>query len=292
MNSEVAELYLSVLDDLYQQESLTIDLEGNENQVMVDGYGNFHVAKIDMDGLGDFNRGEGYSQGTSKFSWEKITMEKERSQELRIDRLTNGENLDLPFSMLGGEFIRTKVIPETDAARIAKLYGYEGVNLVEETLSTAEETIKALRKALNAMDDAEVPKENRILYIKTSLYSAIDDLDTIKSKKVLERFSKIVPMPSRRMYTAIKMNDGKDTAGNSKFGYEKAEGAHAGNFLIVDKQAVIAKTAQFLKYFTPEEDQKADDHVFKYRNNNLYAYIYENKKSGVYGSYAPDQGGE
>ena len=44
---------------------------------------------------------------------------------------------------------------------------------------------------------------------------------------------------------------------------------------------------QFVKYFTPDQDQIADDNVFKYRNNNLYGHVYENKLAGVYCSYAP-----
>ena len=43
-----------------------------------------------------------------------------------------------------------------------------------------------------------------------------------------------------------------------------------------------------MKYFTPEQDQKADDHVMQYRNNSLWAYIFENKIKGVYGSYNSD----
>ena len=44
-----------------------------------------------------------------------------------------------------------------------------------------------------------------------------------------------------------------------------------------------AKTS--LKYFSPDQDQQGDSHVFKYRNNNLYAHCYENKLAGIYCSY-------
>ena len=110
----------------------------------------------------------------------------------------------------------------------------------------------------------------------------IDDLDTTKSKKVLERFSTIIEVPQTRMYTAVTLNDGTEN-----YGYKKAEGANDINFLAVEKSAVVTAMDQFIKYFTPDEDQIADDNVFKYRNNNLYGHVYENKLAGVYCSYAP-----
>ena len=107
-----------------------------------------------------------------------------------------------------------------------------------------------------------------------------------KSKKVLDKFSTIIEMPQARFYTAIDLATGKEENGDTKFGYSKAAGGKDVNFLVVEKSAVISKLVQFLKYFSPDADQIADDHVFKYRNNTLYAYIYENKLAGIYCSHA------
>lgn len=108
-------------------------------------------------------------------------------------------------------------------------------------------------------------------------------MNTYQSKAVLNKFSVIKPFPERRFYTDITLNDGKEN-----FGYVPSTGAHIGNFICFQKDAVVAKTAQFMKYFTPDEDQTADDHVMQYRNNSLFAYIFENKLDGVYGSYSTD----
>ena len=132
------------------------------------------------------------------------------------------------------------------------------------------------------MDEDEVSTENRILFITPTLRGMIDDLDTTKSKKVLERFSIIIEVPQTRMYTAITLNDGK-----ANYGYKKAVGASDINFLCVEKSAAVTAMDQFIKYFTPDEDQNGDSNVFKYRNNNLYGHVYENKLAGVYCSYAP-----
>lgn len=279
-NIELAQQYLPLLDKLYQQESKTAIFEGDETTVQKDGSGEIKIAKIDMDGLGDFDRNDGYTKGSTTFLWETVKYDKERSEQFKIDRLVNREALGIPFGKLSGEFMRTKVIPETDAARIAKICGTEGISTVEETLTTGEQVITALRGCMNTMDNDEVPEENRILLINPIYYGLAEDLDTTKSKKVLERFKKIIQVPTTRMWSAITLNDGK-----TNYGFTKAEGAKPVNFLCVEKSAVVCAIEQYLKYFSPDEDQDGDNHKFLYRNNNLYGHCYENKLAGIYASF-------
>ena len=324
-NIELSTIYLPKLDQVYKNEAKTSILDGDETTVQKGLNGEIKVAKLDMDGLGDFNRNSGYTRGSTKFVWETVKYDKERSQDLRIDRLDNQEALGLPFAKLSGEFVRTKVVPETDAARIAKIAGVEGISKKAETISDGAGAVTALRACINKMDEDEVSTENRILFITPTLKGMIDDLDTTKSKKVLERFSSIIEVPQTRMYTAVTLNDGtenygyqkaKDTYVASKDSavvsgkdyytksgetytkvasptgnpstssyYELVAGGKEINFLCVEKSAVVTAMDQFIKYFTPDQDQIADDNVFKYRNNNLYGHVYENKLAGVYCSY-------
>ena len=281
-NIEISTIYLPKLDEVYKNEAKTSILDGDETTVQKGLNGEIKVAKLDMDGLGDFSRNDGYTKGSTTFKWETVKYDKERSQDLRIDRLDNQEALGLPFAKLSGEFVRTKVVPETDAARIAKIASVEGISEKEEALKDGAGVVTALRACTNKMDEDEVSTENRILFITPTLRGMIDDLDTTKSKKVLERFSTIIEVPQTRMYTAITLNDGK-----TNYGYKKAVGANDINFLCVEKTAVVPAMDQFIKYFTPDEDQNGDSNVFKYRNNNLYGHVYENKLAGVYCSYAP-----
>ena len=180
--------------------------------------GEIKVAKLDMDALGDFSRNDGYTKGSTTFRWETIKYDKERSQDLRIDRLDNAEALKLPFAKLSSEFIRTKVVPETDAARIAKIAGTEGISTKAETLSDGAAVISALRACSNKMDEDEVDPENRILFITPTLRGTISDLDTTKSKEVLSKFSNIIEVPQSRMYTKIELKTGK-----TEYGYAKAK---------------------------------------------------------------------
>ena len=183
-NIELATIYLPKLDQVYKQEAKTSILDGDDTVTQKGGNGEIKIAKLDMDGLGDFNRASGYTKGNTILKWETIKYDKERSQELRIDRLDNQEALGLPFARLSSEFLRTIVVPETDAVRIAKIASTEGISSKVETFASGEEVIKGLRACSNKMDEDEINTENRILFITPTLRGAIQDLDTIKSKEV------------------------------------------------------------------------------------------------------------
>lgn len=284
-NVELATIYLPLLDEVYKAEAKTSILDGDDVTVQKGQHGEIKIAKLDMDGLGDFTRNSGYTKGSSKLVWETIKYDKERSQELRVDRLDNEESLGIMFSKLSGEFIRTKVIPETDAARFAKIASTEDISKVAETIEDAAALIAALRASANKMDEDEVSEENRILFITPTLLGLIDDLDTNKSKKILERFAHVIKVPQSRFYTAITLNDGK-----TEYGYKKADSGKNINFLCVEKSAAVTAMEQYIKYFTPDQDQNGDDNVFDYRNNNLYGHVYENKRAGIYLSYDMEEG--
>ena len=282
-NIDYAKKYLPLLDELYKQESLTADLLGDDAVVREGAnVGEVSIAKLEMDGLGDFDRASGYTTGNTTLTWETVKYDKERSQTLKIDRLDNTESMDMAFGRLAKEFIRTKVVPESDAARIAKIASTDGISTKEDNITDGATALKALRAGILDQDNNEVDYENKILYIRPEIKAFIDDIDSYKSKAVMDRFAKVVVVPPTRMYSAIELKNGKDG-----FGFVKAAGAKDINFLIVDKNAVIADTKEFLKYFSPDQDQDGDSHIFKYRNYNLYGYVYENKTAGVYASFAP-----
>ena len=122
------------------------------------------------------------------------------------------------------------------------------------------------------MDENEVVEGNRILFITPTLLGMLDDMESYKSKGVLNRFSQVIKVPQTRMYTKIDLKDGK-----TEYGFVKAADGKEINFLCVEKSAVVSAMEQFVKYFSPDQDQDGDSHVFKYRNYNLYAHCYENK---------------
>lgn len=239
-----------------------------------------------MDGLGDYDRNTGYTKGDVTMTNETVKCNFDRGRMFSIDNVDNMETAGLAYGRLSGEFIRTKVVPELDAFRIAKYSATEGADITAEAAyTTGEAAYKAIAAKYDAMTDAEVPEADRHLFITSTIYGLIRDMDSYKSKELMSKFASVQVMPQNRFYTAIEQLDGK-TEGQTAGGYKKADGGFALNFLIVHKAAVI----QFQKHvapkvITPEQNQDADAYKFGYRNVGI-ADTYENKAAGIAGTYA------
>lgn len=79
-----------------------------------------------------------------------------------------------------------------------------------------------------------MPLTERYLFITPSLHGMVQDLDTTKSREVLNNFAKITDVPQTRFYTAIKQLSGAST--ESAGGYTKGDG-RGGAELYGDPQA-------------------------------------------------------
>ena len=271
-----------MLDEIYKLEAKTNVLDGANELVRQGANANeLIIPKISMDGLADYSRNSGYVNGSVDFNFETVKCNFDRGRMFTVDVMDNIETMGMVFGKLSSEFVRTKVIPELDAFRMAKYASLDNISTVDAAdLTTGDAVIKALRAATTKMNNDEVVETNRILFIETGLKGMIDDLETTKSKKVLDKFSQIIEMPQNRFYTAIKQLSGGD--GETAGGYTRAEGANNINFLVVEKSAAIqfAKPVNS-KIIDPEMNQDADAYKYGYRQVGI-ADAYENKRSGIY----------
>lgn len=273
---ELAQKFIPVLDAAYKKASLSSILDV-PTQVSFDGTNTVKVMKVTTTGLGDYSRANGYAKGNVNVEWEPFTLNEDRSAELEVDRMDDEETLGQAFGMAVSEFNRLNVGPELDAYRFAKYASMAGIGSATGALADGAAVIAALRTATTTMDEAEVPAEDRVLFITPTLKGIVDDLDTTKSKEVLKRFGAVIEVPQTRFYTAITLNSGADA-----WGYTKGADAANINFLAVAKSAIIqAKKLALPKIFTPDENQTKDAWKFQYR---LYhdAFVYENKANGIY----------
>ena len=274
--------YIDTLDEVYKVASVTSVLDGNNRLVKMGANANeIVIPKMSMDGLADYSRENGYVGGDVTLTNETVTFNYERGRSFNIDAMDNEETAGVAFGQLSGEFIRTKAAPEIDAFRFAQYAGTEGITEVSETLSDAEATLAALIAAQNAMDEAEVSMESRILFITPTLYNGVMNIDTTKSKAVLDSFSQIVKVPQSRFYTAINLFDGS-TGGEESGHFVKADDGKNINFMIIEKSAAIQYQKHCVsKIVTPEVNQSSDAWKFFYRAYGI-ADVYENKVCGVY----------
>lgn len=282
-NIEKFKKYVPLLDEVYKQTALTSVLDSDAELAQAGANANeIIIPKIDMDGLGAYDRNSGYTNGDATLTNETVRFNYERGRMFSIDSMDDEETAGLAYGKLAGEFIRTKVAPEGDAFRFAK-YSEKAGTKKEEALANGKAVVDALRTAVTAMDEAEVSYENRFLFITPTLKGMIDDLDTTKSREVLAKFAGIVEVPQTRFYTAIDLLSGKDS--ENKGGYKKSANGKELNFLIVEKSAILQYNKHIApKVVSPEQNQNADAWKFGYRKYGL-ADVYENKTAGVYVSH-------
>ena len=279
---------VGLLDEVYKNASKTAILDGAPELASQGANADeLIIPKIDMDGLGDYDRNSGYTQGNVTFTNETVKCNFDRGRMFTVDNVDNMDTAGMAFGRLSGEFIRTKVVPELDAFRFATYAATPGADITAHSGSYADG--EAVRKAIaaknDAMTDAEVPAEGRVLFINPVLNGMIRDMDTTKSKELLAKFAAVVEVPQARFYTAIEQLDGK-SEGQKKGGFKKADSGFNLNFLIVEKSAVIQYQKHVApKTVTPEQNQDADAYKFGYRNVGI-ADTYENKAAGIAGEYA------
>lgn len=275
--------YIDQLDEVYKRASLTAVLDSDAATVrMGANAGEFLIPKISMDGLADYSRSSGYVAGSVTLEHETKKADYDRGRKFSVDAMDNEETAGVAFGQLAAEFIRTKVVPEMDAYRLAKIAS-KAANSATGALADGAAVMSALEAGINAQDEAEVPEESRILFITPTLYNAVRALDTTKSRELLDGFgSRIVKVPQTRFYTVIDLHDGS-SSGETDGGYVKdATSGQNINFMIAEKSSVL----QFAKHtvskiITPEQNQESDGWLFFYRAYAL-ADVYENKTAGIY----------
>lgn len=158
----LAKTFIPVLDKVYKQASLTAKLDGAADLARQGANANeLIIPKLDMQGLGDYSRNDGYVKGDVTLTNETVKCNFDRGRMFNVDTMDNLETAGIAFGQLAGEFIRTKVVPELDAFRLATYAGIEGISKIDAGADpvTGEEVIAALRAASNKMDEDEVPYE-------------------------------------------------------------------------------------------------------------------------------------
>lgn len=281
----LAKIFIPILDKIYKNASLTSVLDGNPELVRQGAsYNEMIIPKIAMQGLADYSRNGGYVNGDVTLTNETVKCNFDRGRMFQVDSMDNLETAGIAFGQLAGEFLRTKVVPELDAFRFASYAGTTGISKISAgaSLTTGEAAIAAIRVGNSKMDEDEVDPNNRYLFITPTLLGLIQDMETTKSKEVLQNFAGIRKVPQSRFYTAIGQYDGS-TSGEEAGGYVKDSTSGCDiNFMIIEKSAVI----QFEKHvapkiITPDQNQNADAYKFGYRNVGI-ADVYDNKVAGIY----------
>jgi hypothetical protein len=280
----LASKFLPVLDAVYKRESLTSRFDATTSAVQFIGGNAVKLFKIAMDGFGDYSRNNGFIQGSVNGTWETLTMQYDRGISLSVDNMDDEETMGLAFGELVGQFMRTKEIPEVDAVRFAT-YATNAGNSANADLSGSSDVPDLIATAQQVMGDAEVPKEDRVLFVSETCYKYLKGKITrmLSNERGVNREievydnMEVIPVPTARFQTAVTLYDG-----SSNFGFVPTAGGYKINFMIVHPTALrqVVKHAM-PRIWLPNENINADAYKFDMR---LYhgAWVLDNKTAGIY----------
>ena len=278
----LAKKYTTLLDAQYKKE-LTSDVLSIPQELVREAAnaGEVLLPKVTVDGLGDYDRADGYPSGDVTLEWQTHSLTQDRGVSFTIDRQDDAEALDSAFAFVSGQFSRMHVAPELDAYRYAQLADVAG-NKENADLDAAD-TVEAIETGLVTIKNAEVPMEGLYIFASPQTMSNVRNSDLFERNimdigdRTVSTYDNIpvIEVPQGRFNDAITLNDG-----TASFGFS-ADGSDI-NFMIVHQEAAlpIVKQQQ-LKVFDPDTNQQKDGWLMQSR---VYHDIFtpDNKEDGIY----------
>lgn len=285
----LASEYLPLLDEVYKAESKTAILDTAQDRVRWSNeYHTFYLFETDMVGLADYSRNGGFVRGDLTAGWRGYAPQWDRGRQFLIDRIDNDESIGMAVGTLGGEFMRTKVVPETDALRFMT-YSKSAADSMKtaENISTGAGAVAAIDLGTEKLDDAEVPYEGRILFVNPAMYRLIkggitrmvmNGDNNINYNIEFYNDMRVVTVPSGRFNTAITL--AQPTAHNDAGGYT-ATGSTI-NFMIIHPTAIM-QASKFAepRLFSPAVVQEAQAWMYDFRQYHG-AWVKHQKANGIY----------
>lgn len=302
-----ATLFQNQLDKIAVLEATNGWMDANARQVIYNGGAEVKIPKMSVSGMGDYDRDNGYQRGSVTLEYETRRMTQDRGRLFQLDPMDiNENNFVTTAGAVMGEFQRVQVVPEIDAYRISKIAtetitankaGMIGYSYIPGTTGTSalrkvKEGIKAIREGYNGplvcqatpdfimeLELELAGKITAVTFSKGGIDTQVPSVDGVP----------LISTPSNRMYTTIKINDGK-TDGQEKGGYEKGSTAKNLNFFICPTTTPIAVTKQdIMRIFDPAINQKLNAWQMDYRRFHDI-WVLDNKLDSIYLSIQEAEG--
>lgn len=276
--------YMEMLDRVNKANSALSDLEVSPDSVKfsAENARTVYLRKMTLEGLGDYNRATGYDSGDISVDYEAHTMSKDRSKKFNLDTLDARESMTT-MAEVGAEFERLYVAPELDAYRVHKICSLVGIKATADL--TYDTVIAAIRTGIQTMNENEVPKEGRILYVSPECMQLMEDsgefyksINVTANNNIIDTQIKglngmaVKEVPKARFYQAFDFGTG----------FSVQAGAEALNFMIVHKPSVIAvKRYNEIKMILNPNNADYSGTLFMYR---IYhdLFMMDNKLNNVY----------
>ena len=297
---ETAILFEQKLDLIAIQDATTGWMDSNSGQIKYTGGAEVKIPKMSLQGLADYDREKGYTAGSITFGYETKTMTQDRGRRFTLDAMDTDEtNFVVNASTVMSNFQREYITPEIDAYRISAVVSQaiaaNKAGMVEYGYNPTDKNVSALRKIKTGISAVQSNGYNGslviqatpefILELEIELSGRITSVDFAKgginTKVPAIDGVPIIHTPVNRMYSAIKILDGK-TGGQEVGGYEKGATAKNVNFIVCATTTPVAVTKQDkMRIFDPDTYQDANAWAIDYRRfHDLW--IPDNKLDSIY----------
>lgn len=307
----LAERLTTDLDKLYVQKAKTGFFADNAMRSKFVGAGTVLIPEAEFSGLGDYDRDLGFPGGSVTVAHRSYDLTMDRGREFQLDAQDIDE-IGIPgmSGQVMGEFVRTKVIPESDAYVLSKLaaLAVAGSHTVSvgSTSTLAADIYSMFIAATSGVQDYAGDEESLVCFVNSTVWAAIMNSTALTRSLVVSDFKNgdvnlkvksindvaIIPVSSARMKTAYTFYDGKTDASGTGGANEKPGGfvptatADDVGMLIMPKNvASLVRKTEKVRVWTPDQNQDADAWKFQYRlyydlivknskKDSIFAYTY------------------
>lgn len=284
---DYAEMFARQLAQKYERELCSDALTKSNPGVQFINAQTIKLPRMTLSGYKDHTRTPGFNAGTMSNDWEPKKLAHDRDVEFFIDPMDIDEtNLVMSVANIQNTFEEEQSIPEKDSYRYSKLHAelttYSGS--IDNTALTVQNLLEIFDAQMEAMDEAGVPEEGRIMYVTPTVRKLLKEAEGIQrtlsvttpstiNRKVhsLDDVA-IKSVPSARMKTKYDFTDGCVPATDAK----------QINFILLHPSAVICRDKySYIKLFTPGTDSRtADGYLYQNRNYGDL-FLIERKAAGV-----------
>lgn len=284
---DYAEMFARQLAQKYERELCSDALTKSNPGVQFINAQTIKLPRVTLSGYKDHTRTPGFNSGVMSNDWEPKKLAHDRDIEFFIDPMDIDEtNLVMSVANIQNTFEEEQAIPEKDSYRFSKLHAelatYSGS--IDSTALTVQNLLEIFDAQMEAMDEAGVPEEGRIMYATPTVRKLLKEAEGIQrtlsvttpstiNRKVhsLDDVA-IKSVPSARMKTKYDFTDGCVPATDAK----------QINFILLHPSAVICRDKySYIKLFTPGTDSRtADGYLYQNRNYGDL-FLIERKAAGV-----------
>lgn len=294
---EYAQKFASELDKAFIQKAVTGFLADNVLRAKFVGAKTVVIPNIDFVGLVDYDRDNGFNRAAVTVANEPFTMAMDRARSIQIDREDMDETgvANLAGQVMG-EYVRTQVVPESDAYVLSKLAGIANDN-ANTVAWNAATPYKVFTEMVRNIQDAAGYDEEIVAFVDSTAMAAIDNSAEFSRSITVSDFKQgdvnikvksingvtLIPVSSARMKSAFNFVKEADNATTGGFTPDGA--AKDIHMLVLPKKAAsLVKKTEKMRIWTPDQNLDADAYKFDYR---IYydVFVKKSKLNTIWASF-------